>query len=42
MTVYDMLTPEERAAALSNARYPRSAKYDLDWLWKNQMGSLSA
>lgn len=34
-----MLTPEERVAALSNARYPRSAKYDLDWLWKNQMGS---
>jgi len=39
LSIYDKLSPEERAAALRDDRYPRSAKYDPDWLWANQMGS---
>ncbi len=37
--MYDKLSPEERASYLRSDKYPRSAKYDVDWLWKNQMGS---
>lgn len=39
MSLYEKMSPEERASALKDDRYPRSAKYDPDWIWGNQMGS---
>ncbi len=37
--MYDKLSPEERVSILRSDKYPRSAKYDVDWIWRNHMGS---